>query len=212
MYTATITEMNENRECSLKSADAKPLPWKHRLLGAVKNIENIGAASPMFARFYSRLFYRKMVSREIALSEITPGMRVLHVGCGPFPMTAMMLARFGARVTAADINPNALVPASRVLERNGLSSGIRLVSGCGCSLDYSGYQAVWISLHVQPMQKVIMRALDNTPQESVVVFRGPAGILTHFYDQTDELRIGKAVRRREVSQPFGKKSILLKKG
>ncbi len=212
MHTASITEMNENRECTRKSAGRKPLPWKHRLLGAVKNIENIGAASPTFARLYSRLFYREMVSREIALSEITPGMRVLHVGCGPFPMTAMMLARFGARVTAADIDPNALALARRVLERNGLSSGIRLVSGCGSILDFSGYQAVWISLHVQPMQQVIMRALDNTPPEAAVVFRGPAGILTHFYDETHALGIGAAVQRREISQPFGKKSILLKKG
>ncbi len=212
MQPDSITEMSENHAWPRESSRESILQWKQRLLYAVKNIENIGAASPMFARIYSKLFYKKMVTREIALSEITPGMRVLHVGCGPFPMTAMMLARFGARVTAADIDPNALILARRVLERNGLSSGIRLVSGCGSSLDFSGYQAVWISLHVQPMQKVIIRALDNTPPEAAVVFRGPAGVLKHFYDETDAFRIGAAVHRREVSQPFGKKSILLKKG
>ena len=212
MYPDSITEMNKNYAWFCESNGKSILQWKRRLLYAVKNIENIGAVSPMFARIYSRLFYQKMVAREIALSEITPELRVLHVGCGPFPMTAMMLARFGARVTAADIDPDALILARNVLNRNGLSSAIRLVSGCGSSLDFSGYQAVWISLHVQPMQQVIIRALDNTPPEAAVVFRGPAGVLKHFYDETDALRIGAAVHRREIFQPFGKKSIVLKKG
>ena len=197
-----------------------PLPWSKAsfgvqpdktMLGIVSSIENMGAAFPGFARVYAGMFYKKMVAREIALSGITPGMSVLHVGCGPLPMTAIYLARFGARVIAMDSEPAALLQAERSVKREACGSRVKLDSGCGTCIDYSGFDAIWFSLHVHPLERVVRHALETSESHTALVCRVPRGSLARLYKEVDRKAFAEKVEWTEIRQPFGKKSILIKK-
>ena len=180
-------------------------------LRAVKGLENLGVVCPFLGNIYSRLFYDKMLRNEARMSGITPGMKVIHIGCGPLPMTAMFLAGFGARVTAVDMEDDILSQASRVIFRNRLCDRIRFVRDCGTRINFSGYNAIWLSLHVRPMDVIIRRALKFMDQGARVIFRGTRGKLAGFYQNIDHHMLDGLVNWKEIQQPMGKKSIILKK-
>jgi len=179
-------------------------------LRAVKGLESLGVACPLLGNIYARLFYDKMLRNEARMSGITPGMKVIHIGCGPLPMTAMFLAGSGVRVTAVDMEESILRQASRVISRNRLYSRIRLVRDCGTRIDFSGYNAIWLSLHVRPMDVIIRRALKFMDQGAGIIFRGTRGKLAGFYQNIDHHMLDGLVNWKEIQQPMGKKSIILK--
>lgn len=198
----------------------KPLTWPgsnmifqtdQTLLNMVTSFENLGTTWPVFADIYAWLFYKNMVAREIALSGITPDMTVLHVGCGPLPITAVFLARFGVRVTAVDVDADTVKRAEKVITRARVDDRITLAAGCGTRMDFSGYQAIWLSLHVKPMDRVIERAVRMMDDDAGVIYRAPRGSLARFYRGIGNDPGGRGIIRQEIRQSLGKKSILLKK-
>ncbi|RQD74845.1 hypothetical protein [Desulfonatronospira sp. MSAO_Bac3] len=178
-------------------------------LNFIKRLETIGSAWPFFARAYYRLFYKKMLQSEIKASGIKPGMKVMHVGCGPLPMTAMGLAGFGARVTAVDQDAGTLGWAERALEKSGTKNKVSLASGCGTTLDFTGFDAVWLSLHVRPMGPVLNRVMEHVSPGSRIVFRDPRDYLCSYYPGADNFSDKCGCKSLRVKQMLGKKSVVL---
>ena len=191
------------------SLKAAPEGRESIFLGAVKQLEVLGSIWPWFGRVYSRFFYSRMLSDEIAFSGINPGMRVLHVGCGPLPMTALALAAFGVGVTAADLDQQALFRAQNVLDASDYKDRVSLISGCGSRLDYSGYDAVWMSLHVHPVQQTLNRAMEMISPGGRIVLRGPKGWLCRYYPRVEKLLPENGFECIQKNQMLGKKSIVL---
>lgn len=199
------------RTSSCSPSNKFSLPVDRSLLKSVILLENLGVSMPRLGRAYSRLFYENMLEKEFGLSGIAPGMKVKHVGCGPFPMTAMFLARKGISVTAVDLDHGILGRAQKVINNNGLQNRIRLLESCGTQLDYSGYSAIWLSLHVSPMNKIVQRALKFMDQDARIIFRAPRGKLSMFYRELNPENLSGKTTWMQIRQPFGKKSIMLKK-
>ncbi len=164
----------------------------------------------MLGRAYFRLFYQKMLENELSLSGIKPGMNAVHVGCGPLPLTAVFLAGHGVRVTAFDLSHDILKLASGFISYSGLDNMIHLVKGCGTDVDFSGYDAVWLSLHVRPLDRIIHRALMLMNPEARIIFRLPRGKISMFYRDIDQTWLSRGVKRGEIKQPLGKISLMLK--
>ncbi len=180
-------------------------------LKAVKGFEELGVVWPALGRIYSRFFYAGMLEREFAMSGLSPGMKALHVGCGPLPMTAMYLARKQIQVTAVDIEQDILKSAHGVIRRSSLQGMITLVRACGSGIDFSGYDAIWLSLHVRPMDKVIRQALKFMDPDARIIFRRPRGSLSRFYRRMSRSCLSGNTEHLEVRQALGKKSVMLKK-
>ena len=178
-------------------------------LGFIKRLETIGSAWPFFAETYYRLFYKKMLQSEIEASGIKPGMHVMHVGCGSLPMTAMGLAGFGARVAAVDQDADTLGWAERALEKSGTKDRVSLASGCGTTLDFTGFDAVWLSLHVRPMGIILKKAMNQISPGSRIVFRDPRDYLLSYYPGADNFSPHCGFRSIRVKQMLGKKSVVL---
>jgi len=183
--------------------------FDHYFLTFIKRLEALGSSRPFFAEAYYRLFYKNMLHNEILFSGIKPDMNVVHIGCGPLPMTAMGIAAFGARVTAVDHDPDILVKAHLALKRTGTLGKATLMAGCGTSLDFSGYDAVWLSLHVRPMEMILKRVMDQVRPGSRIVFRDPRGFLCRYYPGADKISGDKRFKSIRVKQVLGKKSVIL---
>ncbi len=179
------------------------------LVQLVKQFEYRSSRNLWFAAFYGRLFYQRMISQEVHLSGLLEGVpnekRVLHVGCGPMPFTALALARLGLHVTALDNDPRAVEQARRVVSHAGLDHMISIVLQDGASLDPRPYDGVWISLHVYPRDQVIEKYLGRMRKESVLLYRNPKNILLRrWYPRCRPPWPG-----RRIPQPFGKESIIM---
>lgn len=174
-------------------------------------MEKLGSIWPLWAQVYSRLFYSQMLQEEISNAGIQPGMHVVHIGCGPLPMTAAALARAGAQVSAVDNDPQTLHRAHQYLLHNGLGKQIQLLSACGTDLDYAPFDAVWLSLHVSPLAGIINKAMDTLPQGGRIVYRAPGNTLNHLYPEAQKLQKRFTENSWQKDQCLGKKSVILLK-
>lgn len=67
-------------------------------------------------------------ARTVELMELTPGLRVLELGCGP-GLALLACARITSRVTGLDHSPVMLAQARARLAREGLADRVTLIQG-----------------------------------------------------------------------------------
>lgn len=158
---------------------------------------------------YSRLFYRKMIASEIRYSRLQPDARVLHIGAGAAPFTAVGLARAGFRVTAIDCCRNAVCMACDYITSASLRMKTDWVSrlecrhACGETLDIRNYEAVWISLHV-PQAPAIIQNIRAACPDTVIVWRCPSKWVRWAYPRKS------FPRAHELRHFWGNRSYILK--
>ena len=138
-----------------------------------KWLEAFSARHRHLARSYGCILYKKLVMREMKEANIEPGMRVLHIGCGALPLTAIYLARNGCHVTALDHDATCVEAAGHLIESEHLSGRIECTTLDGQYAEIEGYDAVWISVQVRPKEDIIKRVLSQLKPGATVVYRNP---------------------------------------
>jgi len=176
----------------------------------IRNFENIGSIFMPFGTLYNMLFYQNMISKEVQKAEITPGMRLLHIGSGALPLTALSLAKKGFEVHAVDNNPRAVDKAKHLVSKYGLESNIELSCKEGDIINCSNYKAVWISMHVHPKGKIIRQALGSLPPEGRLIYRNSRGWLTHFYPEFNTANL-QNLQKHRIPFALGKETIIIRK-
>jgi len=181
-----------------------------RICRGLQRIEEIGNLAPGFGEVYDRVFYHRLLQAELELAGLKPGDRVLHIGCGPRPMTAFYLARRGLKVTGIERDSRALKKAVLAVEQAGLTDRIKLNQGNGMSGEFSHFKAIWLSLHVNEKTGIIKRIIKTVPRETTVIYRNPAGFLGLFYPGEKPENFSNIREHRYTRKILGKKSVLLK--
>ncbi len=178
------------------------------LLKMIQGFEFLGASFPAFGKVYHRVFYQKLVEKEIKIAGIQPGMRVIQVGCGPYPFSAIMLAKQGCKVEAIDNDPQALERAGYVLEKLGLKEKVDLKLIDGHRVDYGEFDRVFVSLHVEPKDSVLQKAIAEMGARGKVVFRNPRGFLKLFYSGVQPQKLPVPIFSR-IKEKLGKESLCI---
>ncbi len=176
---------------------------------AVQLLEKTWTVSPLMQKIYSAP-YRLIVGREVKLAGIKEGDRILSLGCGAIPFTAIFLHQLtGNPVTAIDIDPVALEKAQGLLGQKRLT-GIRLMAANGALVDLSGFSVIITALQAEPKEKILANFFQTAPRGARIVFRVPRGIFSSSYDSLP----GGYKPEKEITQPmltFGK-SVLFRAG
>ena len=175
-------------------------------LDLVLRLERQAGRNALFGGLYARFFYHRMIRIELQLAELTQGARVLNAGCGPFPITALALARRGFTVTAVDRNEET-IRANR--ERYG--DAITFISTEADEFDYSGYDAVFVALHVEPRRSVLDRIVSTVDPGTRILLRNPRGSLNGRYTRlrAEDCSLVQGFRLRRL--PGQKELLVLRK-
>ncbi len=189
------------------------------LVGAVQLCERLAACTPQFARLYAQAFYRTMVEREYQLGELQPGDRVAQIGCGPFPMTALQFAARGCHVTAIDCDEAALKAAagaiSALRDDNGAVDGaggsVMFAQARAEELEYEGYEAVIVALHVSPKLPVLRHVLETADAGTRLLYRNPRSVLRGAYQRVTPGALGLSQSGRMANLPGNKELVMVKK-
>lgn len=157
----------------------------HSLLQTVLRLEDVASRYPAFARLYGSLFYHRMIRIELEHASLRPGDRVLHVGCGPFPVTALALAARGFRVTALDRSTET-IKLNRARYGGGTPKesggpGITFLQGEAGTFDYRGYRAILVALHVAPRRAMLRQIIATADPGTRILLRNPRGSLVGAY-------------------------------
>ena len=142
--------------------------------GVLSWVEHRGARWHRCGRWYRDRFYRRLVERELKSISLDPDATVLHIGCGPLPMTALYLSQMGFHVKASDCNPAAVRSARKVVSQS-RDERIAVWEMEGDNIDYSPFDAVWVSLAVDDKRRVVVRALQTLKPGAPVLYRNYRG-------------------------------------
>ncbi|SDY35002.1 hypothetical protein [Tindallia californiensis] len=130
-------------------------------------------------------YYEKIVRDEIKIGGIKRQDRVLCIGGGAFPATAIEIHRqTGAKVDVLDCDQEAVQHASDLLQRMGKNKDINVYVGCGQSFDPKNYQVVHIALQVKNREEVLAHLQKNTHPGTKILARFPRAWMEKFYDRS----------------------------
>ncbi len=175
----------------------------------IVGIERLCCRTIGLGKIYYRLFYRRMVEKEAGLANLKSGDKILHIGGGSFPFTAIHLALKGHRVQAIDIDEKAVENARRIVEKWNLENQIEVIQADGVDVSGEGFDVVWISLHVHPKDKIIKKMLRTLPSSGRILYRNPRGILCRLYPTIDPSYIAPDGQHHISNQILQKESIVI---
>ncbi|HEY4544636.1 MAG TPA: nicotianamine synthase family protein [Tissierellaceae bacterium] len=128
------------------------------------------------------LYYRDIVKKEIVLADIKNTDKVLIVGGGAVPCTAINIAsKTNAKVDIIDIDEEAIKSSSSLIKRLGLEDRVKVYLGNGRSIDVSNYDVVHIALQVNPKEEIIDNVWSKSKVGTRLIIRQPKKILKSFY-------------------------------
>jgi len=150
---------------------------------ATQKIEERAAAVGIIYKL-AEFYYKRVISREIDLAEISSDDNVLFIGGGVCPLSAILIHRStGAKVTVMDNDRDCVSKASEVVERLGLSENIKLLHADGgdSELSLDGYTVIHLALQVTPVEKVFSELKRRASPGVKLLVRRPKDKLCSLY-------------------------------
>ena len=148
-------------------------------------LERLASRSNLLYRGLS-LYYKNLVKQEVTLAGIQPGDKVLCVGGGPSPFSAILIHEYtGAEVTIIDNENHSVDIAQELIKKLGYSEAIKVSYGDGRSFSPRGYTVIQLAVQISPMDKVFGHLLKNSKLGTRILMRVPRKSLTGFYDAAD---------------------------
>ena len=198
----------ESCPCEQSSERGKKSPF----FSISQKLERIAVRTRFFSAIYFYLFYKSMLQRELDISGLKPRAKVLHIGSGPSPYTALFLGRKGFKVEAIDCNNCAVREASLVVKQNGMQENIKVACGDGCTFKQKKYDAVWVSLNVYPKEKVLRQALGSLKNGGVLIYRNLPRWLSVLFKQSFNDSWPECFQTSVTGGNLGTESVLVRKG
>lgn len=149
-----------------------------------KDIINRGKIELSSYLLYKR--FVKLIKNEIALADIKKDDKVLFIGSGPFPITAILINKFsGCSVICVEKDKNRSIISKEVIQSLGLSKNIRVLNGKGENIGCNSFSVAIIALLVKPKSEI----LDNLSRQAIadarIICRTSDGARQAFYEQAN---------------------------
>ena len=153
---------------------------------ATKTVERMVIAFPFLTRFL-RMYYTNIVANEIALGKIRCDDRVLCIGGGPLPFTALEIAdKTGAEVEIIDNDMYAVEAAKKLIKRLNMSDKINVVYGDGREIDTSKFSVVHVALQAKPHDSILKNVWKKSGDGTRILLRRPHDNLEMLYSELSE--------------------------
>ncbi len=117
-----------------------------------------------------------LVANEIRLAAIAPGARILMIGSGYFPTTAVELVKqVDGFVDCVDFADEPVAVSREVIRRMGLENRIAVIHGRGEEQDVAPYDAVLVGCLAQPKSSILANLARTASAQCAIVCRTTSG-------------------------------------
>ncbi|MDO5707267.1 MAG: nicotianamine synthase family protein [Andreesenia angusta] len=155
-----------------------------------KNIEYQFSGFGILVKIIER-YYQNIVKNEIRVSGIKSSDRVLCIGGGSVPCTAILINKLtNAKVKVIDVDLKALRKAENLIKKLNLEKEIDIEYGNGNSIDCKKFDIIHIALQVHPREKIIRNVLNTCKYGNKVIVRMPKDCLKGFYSDVKKEKLG----------------------
>jgi protein-L-isoaspartate O-methyltransferase len=127
---------------------------------------------PSLSSRYENVIKRDYLE-EYSLLSITPTTRVLHIGCGAYPLTDIILAQsFSPKlIVGIDSNKHTVKKARSVVKIYGLQHKISVEHGDGQFYDATGFDLVIVSSCCWPKIPILHHLYDSVKPGCMILVR-----------------------------------------
>ncbi len=102
-----------------------------------------------------RVYYRYLVKKEVEICKITDKDKVLFIGGGPLPCTAMeIVCMTGAEVKVIDNDIKSVEAARRLVNTLGMSDCIKVEHEDGRLVDTKDYSVIHVAKQAHPQEQI----------------------------------------------------------
>jgi hypothetical protein len=126
--------------------------------------------------------YHTLAAREVRLADLTPDDRVLFIGSGPLPISAMeYVVHAGCTVDAVDCLAEPVEFSTNVIAELELASRLRVLHSAGEDVPVGAYDAIIIGVLAEP-KAVVLDHLDAEARDDCrIVCRTTRGMREFIY-------------------------------
>ena len=134
---------------------------------------------PLFARF------ERLIQREVNLLQGYQPKKLLFIGSGPMPITALCLQhRLGTEIDCLERFQDAVDESKVVMKKLGMEGAINVFQGYGEDYDVSDYDVVLVALLAKPKRPILENILRHAADDVRVICRTSDNSRHVFYEPT----------------------------
>ena len=139
-------------------------------------------ATKSWLAYYSvAAYYRMLVKREASLAGINENDKVLCIGGGICPYTAILLHKYTkAHITVIDNNLECVEKSKKFINRLGLDK-INILFGDGEDICCHGYTVIHLAMQISPKELVLNEILQKAQPGTRVLIRKPKKGVDRLY-------------------------------
>ena len=128
-----------------------------------------------------------LIRNEVKLGKMTKNDKVLFIGCGPFPISAILFNQFvGCHIDCYEKRKYRANLANKVLAKLDLSDTIKVIHKKGETISDDKYNTVVIALLAKPKDKILDRIYRMVKPHTRIVCRTSDSENKVFYEDTNE--------------------------
>lgn len=134
-------------------------------------VDRLSSISDFIAELYEKTVGNEY-RNERDKFNLSKSKKILHIGCGSYPITALILAEMnGIRIVAIDHNKKCIKIARKVLEQKNMNGKISAELGEGINYPLKGFDTIIASGCSLPKIQVINHILQNSDKKSKIIIR-----------------------------------------
>jgi ubiquinone/menaquinone biosynthesis C-methylase UbiE len=114
----------------------------------------------------------KEYQKEIECFKISKSKKILHIGCGAYPISAIILGKiYSSKIVAIDKNQFAVNLAQKVVQKKNLSDKIKVLKANGADFDVNGFDTIIISSCSIPKNVILNNVFRNAKSKCKIIIR-----------------------------------------
>ncbi len=121
-------------------------------------------------KVFATLYYTPMIKKEIRLAKVDHMSKVLFIGGGPLPMSALLLKRFtDAQITIVDCNSAVIKKAENVIKKSGVI--IQVIHAYGQEVEIKDYDTIIVAKQVVSQDCVLRHLINKANPKTKIILR-----------------------------------------
>jgi precorrin-6B methylase 2 len=148
---------------------------------------------------------------------ISPNANVLHIGCGAYPLTEMVLASCSTgKIVGIDKNPQTVKRAQKLIQKNNPQNHIIIKNGDGMDYSVEDFDVIIVSSCSLPKIKILEHLFESAKPQTTIIVREvdiAAKDILQCIDAHHDISLEKQVRHNPFPffEPIGWTTFCLKK-
>jgi len=134
-------------------------------------IDNLSCKLDGFAQVYENSIGREY-SKEYAQLRLSATKKVLHIGCGSYPLTNIILSADGLQhIVGIDSDPRAVELAQHIISKKHLSEQVTIEQSDGQHYSVKKFDIIIISSCSWPKMDIVDHVLTDAKKNSIIILR-----------------------------------------